>query len=105
MQQHSDELAAQARACASAEAAAPSLDPATVSVRVFNATDKAGEAQKVTIALKDRGFSVGESANDPTDRKVTGVGEIRYGARGREAGAFLAGVLAGSGPYPDGRAT
>jgi hypothetical protein len=105
MQQHSDELAAQARACASAEAAAPSLDPVTVSVRVFNGTDKAGEAQKVTIALKDRGFSVGETANDPTDRKVTGVGEIRYGARGREAAAFLAVFVPGSGTYQDVRAT
>jgi hypothetical protein len=105
LDQHEAETAAQARACATAAAAPPSLDPATLSVRVYNATDKAGEAQKVTTALKQLGFTVAETANDPTDREVTGVGEIRYGARGREAASFLSVYLPGAGDYQDVRST
>ena len=44
----------QAQACASASAAPPSLDPSTVSVRVFNATDRGGLAQEVAAALQER---------------------------------------------------
>jgi hypothetical protein len=102
--QHDTETAAQAAACSTAKAAPQSLDPATVSVRVYNATDKAGEAQKVSAALKELGFTVVETANDRSDREVTGVGEIRYGARGRDAAAFLGAFLPGAGDYQDVRA-
>jgi hypothetical protein len=44
-------------------------------------------------------------ANDPTSREVTGTGEIRYGARGADAAAFLGAFLPGSGEYLDTRAT
>jgi hypothetical protein len=105
LRQHEAEVEAQEKACATVEPAPPSLDPATVQVRVHNATAKAGEAQKATIALKDRGFSVVETGNDPTDRTVTGIGEIRYGARGADAAAFLAVFLPGAGDYQDVRST
>jgi LytR cell envelope-related transcriptional attenuator len=104
LRQHDAQVEAQERACATAATAAPSLDPATVQVRVHNATDKAGEAQKATIALTDRGFAVVETGNDPTAREVTGVGEIRFGARGREAAAFLGVFVPGAGTYEDVRA-
>ena len=104
LRQHEAEVEAQEKACATIATAAPSLDPATVTVRVYNATDKPGEAQKATIALKDRGFSVVETANDPSNREVTGVGEIRYGARGRDAAAFLKVYLPKAGDYEDVRA-
>lgn len=55
-------------ACATAEAAPPSLDPSTVAVRVFNATDTAGLAQTVAAELQQRGFVVEEIANDSSDR-------------------------------------
>lgn len=85
--------------------AAPSLDPGTVSVRVLNATDTAGLAQSVAEDLQARGFVIDEIANDPTEREVTGVGEVRHGPRGNDAAAFLALVLPGAGDYLDTRAT
>jgi hypothetical protein len=95
----------QAQACASASAAPPSLDPSTVSLRVFNATDRGGLAQEVAAALQERGFVVEEIANDPTERQVTGVGELRHGPRGNEAATFVRLFLPQAGDFPDTRAT
>ena len=105
LRQDRERKAEEAAACASAEAAPPSLDPATVSVRVFNATDQAGLAQEVAAQLQALGFAVTEVANDPTDREVTGTGEVRHGRRGDDQAAFLAVHLPGAGDYPDVRAT
>jgi LytR cell envelope-related transcriptional attenuator len=105
LRQDSERRAEQAAACASVEAAPPSLDPSTVSVRVHNATDQAGLAQTVAADMQSRGFTVTEIANDPTDREVTGPGEIRYGRRGAEAAAFLSVFLPGAEDYLDVRAT
>jgi hypothetical protein len=91
-------------ACATAAEAPPSLDPSTVAVRVFNATDTAGLAQDVAAVLQERGFVVEEIANDSSGREVTGTGEVRYGPRGRDAGRFLALFLPGAGSYEDTRA-
>jgi LytR cell envelope-related transcriptional attenuator len=104
LQQHDAEVAAQERACATAEAAPPSLTPDTVTLRVFNATDKAGLAQTVAGQLQKRGFTVTEIANDSSGRKVTGVGEIRHGARGREAASYVKVFLPGAGENTDTRA-
>ena len=103
MQQHEAQTVAEERACASAEAAPPSLDPTTVQLRVFNATDKAGLAQTVAAQLQQRGFTVTEIANDPTDREVTGVGELRYGVAGRDVARFVRLLLPEAGDYGDTR--
>jgi LytR cell envelope-related transcriptional attenuator len=105
LQDEQDRAAEQAAACTTASAAPPSLDPTTVSVRVLNATDTAGLAQQVAADLQGRGFVVDEIANDPTDREVTGVGEIRHGPRGNDAAAYLALFLRGAGDHLDTRAT
>ena len=105
LQQDSERKAEAAAACASAEAAPPSLDPTTVTVRVFNATDEGGLAKAVADDLMSRGFNVPEYANDPSDREVTGTGEVRFGARGKDAAAFLGVFLPDAGEYPDTRAT
>jgi len=97
--------AAEARACATAQAAPPSLDPTTLSVRVLNATDRGGLAQQVAGELQRRGFTVAEVANDDTDREVTGPGEIRHGPRGSEVALYVALFLPGAGDFPDTRAT
>jgi LytR cell envelope-related transcriptional attenuator len=105
MRQDRERKAEQAAACASVEQAPPSLDPATVSVRVFNATDQAGLAQTVADQLRARGFTVAEIANDPSGREVTGTGEVRHGRRGDDAARFLAVFLPGSEGHLDTRAT
>jgi hypothetical protein len=104
LQQDNERREAQAAACATAEQAPPSLDPATISVRVYNATDQPGLAQLVAEDLKARGFTVSEIANDPSEREVTGSGEIRYGRRGTDPAAFLSVFLPGAGDHLDTRA-
>jgi cbb3-type cytochrome oxidase subunit 3 len=103
--QDADLKAEQAAACEEAEAAPPALDPATVSVRVYNASDQGGLAQSVADDLSARGFTVAEVANDSSGREVTGVGEVRHGPSGKGTAAFLALYLPGAGSYQDTRAT
>ena len=94
-----------AAACASAIAAPPSLNPKSLSVRVLNATDRKGEATRVATALKALGFQVASVDNDRSGRKVTGVGEVRHGPRGRSAAAYIGIYLPGAGDFTDTRAT
>ena len=94
-----------AAACASATAAPPSLNPKSLSVRVLNATDRKGEATRVATALKALGFQVTAVDNDRSGRKVSGVGEVRHGPRGRSAAAYIAIYLPGAGDFTDTRAT
>ena len=96
---------AQAAACSIASEAPPSLDPATVTLRVFNATDVAGRANEVATTLQSRGFVVEEIANDDSDHEVTGVGELRYGTNGREPAAFVRLQLPQATDRRDSRAT
>ena len=97
--------AQQAQACASAEAAPPSLEPGSVVVRVFNATDSSGLAGQVAAELRARGLTVGEVANDSGPREVAGTGEIRFGARGRDQARYLSVYVPGAGEHQDTRAT
>src|SRR3954470_19228978 len=57
-----DRAAEQAAACTTAAEAPPPLDPTTLSVRVFNATETGGLAQQVAGDLQGRGFVVDEIA-------------------------------------------
>lgn len=91
-------------ACAEADAAPPALDPATVSVRVLNASDQGGLAQSVADDLGARGFTIAEIANDRSGREVAGVGEVRHGPSGKGTAAFVALYLPGAGSYQDTRA-
>lgn len=100
-QQDGDGTTAAASTCT----AAPSLAPASVTVNVLNSTTKQGQATTVAKDLKQRGFTVGAVENDRTGRTVTGVGEIRHGARGKQAAAFLGLYLPGATDYQDTRAT
>jgi LytR cell envelope-related transcriptional attenuator len=95
----------QAAACSSAAAAPPSLAPSSVTLRVFNATSHKGLAGTVAKQLQSRGFKVTEIANDPSGRKVTGVGEVRHGPRGNDAAAYVAAYLTGASDYQDTRAS
>jgi hypothetical protein len=82
---HRGPVGSVASACGARPAAAVlSLDPHRVKVRVYNATERAGLARSVATQLRQRGFSISATSNDPLVgiRAVTGIGEIRYGAQG-----------------------
>jgi hypothetical protein len=105
IRQEKQHVEAQQAACETVAAAPLALDPATVSLRVFNATDTAGLAQTVAAALQERGFVVDEIANDTSGREVTGIGELRHGPRGTDAADYMRLLLPGAGDYLDTRAT
>ena len=105
IRQEEQHVAAQKAACSTVAAAPPSLDPASVSLRVYNATDTAGLATTVANSLKERGFTVGEIANDTSGREVTGVGELRFGQPGKDAASYVKLFVPGATDYPDTRAT
>jgi hypothetical protein len=62
------------------------MDPKTVRIRVYNATERSGLARQVSDALKKKKFTVLSASNDPLadTRKVDGVAEIRYGDKGEQ---------------------
>jgi GrpB-like predicted nucleotidyltransferase (UPF0157 family) len=55
--------------------------------------------------LAERRFVEANQGHVAEWREVTGPGEVRHGARGADAAAFVALVLPGAGDYPDTRAT
>jgi hypothetical protein len=104
LRQEKQQVAQEEQACQSAQAAAPSLDPATVHLRVLNATDTAGLATTVSASLTERGFVVDEVGNDDSGRTVTGVGELRYGPAGNDTAAFVHVYVPDAGDFKDTRA-
>jgi hypothetical protein len=92
-------------ACNATAKAPPSLDPASVTVRVLNATSQQGLAQTVGKDLQARGFAVQEVGNDDGGRKVTGPAEVRHGQPGRNPAAYLAAYVSGATNFEDTRAT
>jgi LytR cell envelope-related transcriptional attenuator len=107
LQKDADRQADQAAACSSASAAAPSLDPTTVHLRVLNGSDQQGVAGQVAAALQQLGLIVDEIGNDGSGREVTGVGEVRHGrdADGAGAARYVALYVPGATDYTDTRAT
>jgi hypothetical protein len=104
IRQQEQHTAAHQAACSTASAAPPSLDPASITLRVYNATDTAGLATTVANSLKERGFTVGEIANDTSGRTVTGTGELRHGSLGKNNAEYVRLFIKDIGDYPDTRA-
>jgi hypothetical protein len=63
--------------------------PAKIKVNVYNATGTSGLAGKAATAIKSRGFTVGDVANDPVGKPVTGVAQIRFGPKGEKSARAL----------------
>ncbi|CAN5133956.1 hypothetical protein BH20ACT5_BH20ACT5_20790 [soil metagenome] len=102
------DLAQQAAAeesCTTAPAAsAAAIDPASVRIRVYNATDRTGLANAIGTELGVRGFTVAEIANDNVEREVLGIGEVRHGPRGGDQARLVAAHFLGLTPVRDTRA-
>jgi hypothetical protein len=74
--------ASAAGTCATTAPAAAAPRPADVTVNVYNATDRQGLAARTATDVRKRGFVVATVANDPLQRTVAGVAEVRFGASG-----------------------
>ena len=70
--------------------------PATVTVNVYNATDRAGLAARTAAELKKRGFGIGKIANDPLGKTLTNVAEVRYGPGGKANAQLVAYYVPGA---------
>ena len=66
------------------------IEPADVTVNVYNATNRAGLAADVATDLRTRGFMVKTVANDPKRAQLTGPGELRYGQLGAKGAELVA---------------
>lgn len=73
----------------SAPSEEPALQPADVTLNVYNATGKTGLAGRTAEALKARGFVVDAVADDPTNATVEHVADVRYGRAGAPAARLL----------------
>ena len=84
--------------------ASPTCTPSPITVNVYNSSTRSGEADNFSDALKSRDFTVGAVGNDPYKKKLSGVGEIRYGTAGQAyAERFLKPLLPGATMTQDGR--
>lgn len=68
----------------------PSVPPRLVHLRVVNATDEGGLADRVANRLEKRHFHVIDVANYHGDHPVTGVGQVVFGAIGRNVATTVA---------------
>lgn len=74
-----------------ASCTAPALpQPKTITLNVYNATDRTGLAGTTAKTLKDQGFAVASVTNDPLNKKIEAVAEIRHGPSGKDAAAAVA---------------
>lgn len=70
--------------------------PETVTVNVYNATNRAGLASEVSKAFRARGFVIGKVTNDPLNKKVGGAAEVRFGENGRKEAIAVANQVKGA---------
>lgn len=87
--------------CATPTRSAPE---AAFVTNVYNSSTRSGEANIVAASLKSRGYDIGTVGNDPYKKKLTDVGEIRFGPQGeRHAKEYLAKLLPKATLAEDGR--
>jgi LytR cell envelope-related transcriptional attenuator len=60
----------------------PEIQPAQVSINVFNASGRSGLARLVADGMAQRGFVLANIANDPLAKEVPTAAEIRHGPGG-----------------------
>lgn len=85
--------------------AQPALQPADVTVNVYNATSRRGLAAATSKALAGRGFKIDKVANDPLGKAINAVAQIRYGPKGEASAKLLAQHVPGATLVKDTRTT
>jgi LytR cell envelope-related transcriptional attenuator len=68
--------------CPAAQPTLTAVAAHDIRLNVYNATDRVGLAGRVGKALRKRGFTVATISNDPVDRAVAGVAEVRASTTG-----------------------
>lgn len=77
--------------------------PGTISINVYNSTNRSGLARRTAATMTGRGFVVGKVANDPLGKNITGVAELRHGPTGTQNAQLLAFYFPGATLVNDGR--
>jgi hypothetical protein len=77
--------------------------PRTVTLNVYNATDRNGLAARTATQLRQRGFTVATVSNDPLQKTVTGTAEVRYGRSGLAASRLVLAEVKGAKAVQDSR--
>lgn len=53
-------------------------------LNIYNASTDSGQAKDTGFAMRSHGFRVGAVSNDPYKEKLDGVGQIRFGPKGKQ---------------------
>jgi hypothetical protein len=79
--------------------------PATITVNVFNATNRAGLAGQTAAQLRLRGFKIGKIANAPVtlQNKITGSAQVTGGTSGHAAMSLVGSEVSGATSTTDAR--
>ncbi|NNG38114.1 LytR C-terminal domain-containing protein [Flexivirga sp. ID2601S] len=73
-------------------------------LNVYNASTDTGRAKTSGAAMKSQGFNVGVISNDPYKLSLKGIGQIRFGPKGKSnAEEFVSKMLPGAELMQDGR--
>lgn len=96
----SDKAAVPSPTCTATSTA---LTPASVTVNVYNATERAGLAAKTASDVRKRGFTISTIANDPLQKPVAGIAEVRYGASGEAGSKLVLALVKGARAVKDAR--
>ncbi len=82
----------------------PTPPPQSIFVlNVYNASDRS-QAKEIGFAMTSHGFNVGTVSNDPYKERLKGVGQIRFGPKGKaNATEYVKKYLPGAQLVEDGR--
>lgn len=98
-------VAAPRRCPAAKPTPATLLKPGQVNVNVYNSTNRFGLAASVSEKLDARGYKIVKVDNDPLQRSISGVAEIRHGEQGIGAARTILAVAPGAELVADARKT
>jgi hypothetical protein len=77
--------------------------PASVTLNVYNATNRNGLAARTATEVRKRGFKVATVANDPLQKTVDRTAEVRYGKSGTNGAKLVLALVKGSRAVLDAR--
>lgn len=72
------------------------VPPERITLNVYNSTNRTGLAARTAKSLRQRGFKINAVANDPLDKNVKGVAQIRFGKAGAGRAKTVKAVVPGA---------